>query len=248
MSNIAIDLSEYITQQSKDLWRQLNSIYDISVEYHDINEYAVFTQNKKAVIYIPRTAKPCPDSFGHELLHILVRSTDTFIGASLSMIVKESNSLSAILSTNLLNHISNCLEHIKMLPLYLSMGFDISRFIVDYNAPKLTINEVAYLRSTMVKKRLLRKASYVPIAVDLYIGKYFAVKACPNSTINYEPLIQDLKSIDEELWDILESFWKSWLAYDIFKIREAIDSDYHEIVYDFTDRLEEWQAKREMTC
>ena len=46
MSNTAIDLSKYITQQSEDLWKQLNSIYDISVEYHDVNEYAVFTQNK----------------------------------------------------------------------------------------------------------------------------------------------------------------------------------------------------------
>ncbi len=84
------------------------------------------------------------------------------------------------------------------------------------------------------------------MAVDLYIGKYFAVKACPNSTINYEPLIKELKSIDEELWEILESFWESWLTYDIFKIREAIDFDYHEMVYDFTDRLEDWQAKREI--
>ena len=246
MSNTAIDLSEYITQQSKDLLGQLSSIYDISVEYHDVNEYAVFTQNKTAVIYVPKTAKPCPDSFGHELLHILVRSTETYIGASLSRIVKESNTLSAILSTNLLNHISNCLEHIKMLPLYLNMGFDISRFIVDYNTPKLTINEVSYLRSTMIKKKLLRKTSYVPVAVDLYIGKYFAVKACPNSTFNYEPLIKELKSIDEELWEILESFWDSWLEYDIFKAREAVDLDYLEVLCDFTDNLEEWQAKREI--
>lgn len=246
MGNTAIDLSGYITQQSKNLWGQLNSIYDISIEYHNVNEYAVFTQNKKAVIYVPKNAKPCPDSFGHELLHILVRSTETYIGASLSRIVKESNTLSAILSTNLLNHISNCLEHIKMLPLYLNMGFDISRFIVDYNTPKLTISEVSYLRSTMIKKRLLRKISYVPMAVDLYIGKYFAVKACPNSTINYEPLIQELKSIDEELWEILESFWDSWLEYDIFKAREAVDLDYLEVLCDFTDNLEEWQAKREI--
>lgn len=244
MSNTAIDLSKYITQQSENLWKQLNSIYDISVEYHGVNEYAVFTQNKKVIIYIPKTAEPCPDSFGHELLHVLVRSTETYIGASLSRIVGESSSLSVIISTGLLNHISNCLEHIKMLPLYLNMGFEISRFIVDYNTPKLTFNEVLYLKSTMLKKRLMRKTSYVPVAVDLYIGKYFAVKSCPNSTINYEHLMQELKSIDEELWEILESFWNSWLAYDIFKIREVIDPDYHEIVFDFTDRLEEWQAKR----
>ena len=239
-----MDLSKYITEQSGRIWKHLSSIYDISVEYHSANEYTVFIQRDKVVIYVPKLTKPCPDSFAHELLHVLIRSTQTYIGSSITLAVKESQCLSPILSPGLLDHISNCLEHVKMLPIYIEMGFDKSLFIIDYNTPKLTYDEVRYLKSNLKKKKWMQKPTYDPKVVDLYIGKFFAVKACPNMEINYESLLQEFKVIDIELWEILESLWESWLLYDIFKDREAVDPDYHELVFDFIDNLEDWCSNR----
>ena len=64
----------------------------------------------------------CADSFTHELLHIYLRSKGVFIGARLKRKLQSSKTLSIIYSEPLLEHLGNCLDHIKMLPIYLELG------------------------------------------------------------------------------------------------------------------------------
>lgn len=238
--NLITDILPYLNESSSPLWEQLNSKYDITVRFNDVNEYSIYSKEQTATILVDPTKKPCVASFAHELLHLLIRSTQTYAGSAMTLTVRESPMLRLVMTDNLLQHIGNCLDHAKMLPLYLEMGFERNLFIKDYTKPKLTVDELRRIQRNFRHTHIFRKNSYNPIIVDFYIGKFFAVKACPNNMINYSVLLSGLKEIDQNLWQILDDFWESWLEYDIFKEREIFEEDYHALIWKFTDDMKNW--------
>lgn len=130
MINIAVtmnsitDISPYLNESSRFLWEQLNSKYKITVRFNDVNEYSIYSEGQNATVLVDPTNKPCVASFTHELLHLLIRSTQTYAGSTIALTVQESPMLRLVMTDNLLQHIGNCLDHAKMLPLYLEMGFE----------------------------------------------------------------------------------------------------------------------------
>jgi len=60
--------------------------------------------------------------------------------------VKSSKTLKNLLSEPLLEHIGNCLDHIKMFEKYSEMGFDPAKFILDYDKHKCSAHELAELK------------------------------------------------------------------------------------------------------
>lgn len=250
MINIAVtmnsitDISPYLNESSRFLWEQLNSKYKITVRFNDVNEYSIYSEGQNATVLVDPTNKPCVASFAHELLHLLIRSTQTYAGSTIALTVQESPMLCLVMTDNLLQHIGNCLDHAKMLPLYLEMGFERHLFIKDYAIPKLTADELKMIQQNFCHTHIFRKNSYNPIIIDLYIGKFFAIKACPNTTTNYSVLLHSLKEVDQNLWQILDNFWLSWLEYDIFKKREIFEEDYHALIWKFTDDMKNWLSNK----
>lgn len=244
--NLITDISPYLNESSRPLWQQLNSKYNITVRFNDVNEYSIYSEGQNAIILVDPTNESCVASFAHELLHLLIRSTQTYAGSAIALTVHENPILQLVMTDNLLNHIGNCLDHAKMLPLYLEMGFERNLFIKDYEMPKLTTEELELIQQRFRQKHIFQKSTYNPMGVDFYIGKFFAIKACPNNTIDYSVLLYGLEEIDRDLWQILNNFWISWLEYDVFKKRAVFEEDYHELTWRFTDSIKNWLNNRKI--
>ncbi|MCZ8023767.1 MAG: hypothetical protein O9294_18560 [Cytophagales bacterium] len=234
---ITMDTAGLIENRNLELWTTLNTKFKIDIIKEDRDSHAVFIKSGSATIYVP--LNPQVSAFTHELLHIFLTLKEIYIGEELALHVKKDATLSKFMSDNLTDHIGNCLEHIKMLPEYLKMGFKREDFIVDYSINKLNAEEVRSIRTHFKRRPLFQKVQFDSKAIDLYIGKYFAVKACPNLTFNYESGLNELMKINSDLYAILERFVTDWEKYD-YNDRELITDGYDDILLDLTTGLRDW--------
>src|SRR5690349_18144860 len=120
---ITPDLSKLIDKRSQNLWNEINNSYNISLEFHDELNYGLYRNGKNVTLYIA-TNNYNKDYFAHELLHILLGIKNINISGYLLIRFRENKLLSSVFSDPLLQHIGNTLDHIKMLEIYLAMGFD----------------------------------------------------------------------------------------------------------------------------
>lgn len=229
-----------IDNRNIELWNFLTDNFNIEIVKEIREDYLVYSIDNKATIYVP-TDNINSSSFTHELLHIFLRSKQIFIGAGLTMSVKGNKILSRILSDKLLEHIGNCLDHIKILPLYLDLGYKNSDFISDFEINKLPDIEILNIKRNFCTTINFKKYFSIS-AVDYFIGKFFAAVACSNEDFNYKEQLIKLKKIDNELFEILELFVKEWRDFDIDD-NSPLNS-YHTIKYNFVCNLENWARKK----
>jgi hypothetical protein len=173
-------------------------------------------------------------------LHLTARNIN--IGSYLKLRFQENGLLSSIFSAPSLEHISNILDHAKMLPMYLNMGFDRNKFIVDYDEPKCTERELNLIRLFINSKSNLWKNS-----VDLFLGKYFSIKSCPNDKIDYTAYLDQLCKNDSILFEILDHFWGEWMKFDICKV-DLPGYTYWVFCDTFYDSVNAWALEKTHTC
>lgn len=233
-------MKELIDSRNEKLWNTITDKYNISFKDSNNDEYSCYSKNDDITFYIVRD-NLCKDSFTHEMLHVYLRMNDCFIGAGLKITICQSKILSSMLSFDLLEHMGNCLDHIKMLPIYLSMGFEREKFILDYNIHKCSPEELTSL------KRNYRQGKKVnPKAVDLYIGKYFAMLADPNDSFDYSNQLESLAKIDPLLYQINKRMIDFWHEIKI-EDRQIMDDDYHSVLFKYYDNLKKWISKNKFT-
>jgi hypothetical protein len=231
-------IETFLDDRNVNLWHYLKERQNIKVEVGNYGSCEVFSQGKDSIIYVPRNRVDIP-GFTHELLHIFLRTKDIYIGSGLLLTVREKPHMQNVLSESLINHIGNCLSHIKMLPLFIEMGFQEMDFIDDYDVNKLNEEDINDLQKNFHKRPWFRNPYFDKVHVDYYIGKYFAAKACPNSNFDYSNGLGALKSINSELYNILNDFMTEWIAFDINDM-DPITGGYFLMDYHFTERLENW--------
>ncbi len=223
-----------VDSRNISLLKELEKNYTIKVELvSDTKEYGCYSINNSSTIYVPES-NICSDSFTHELLHIYLRSKGIFIGARLKRKIQLSESLSIIYTELLLGHIGNCLDHIKMLPIYLKLGFDRSKFIIDYKKKKCTKKEVK-----QIKNYWNQGMKYNAQVIEFYLEKYFAIKACPNIDFNYENILKELSQIDEKLFSINEKLVNRCLEMKI-DLEDALEDDYIIIAESYIEEMKNW--------
>jgi hypothetical protein len=233
-----VAIEKLLDNRNIELWNHLNSIHDITVEFGDFYEYGVYSINDSSVIFVPQDKIDIP-GFTHELLHIFLRTKDVYIGSDLSLRVNEKPHLQNVLSKRLIDHIGNCLCHIKMLPIFTEMGFCERDFITDYGVNKLNEDDVRLLQKNFRKKPLFGNSYFNKLYIDGYVGKYFAAKSCPNKAFDYSGGLGSLKSINAELYTILDDFMNEWLNLEISDI-SPITGGYIIMAYNFINRIENW--------
>lgn len=226
------DIKDLIDHRNQGLWANIIDSYSITIADSSNMEYGCYTKSNTATLFVP-PKNICRGSFTHELLHIYIRLKEIYIGASLQSAIRQSNTLSTIFVPALQEHIGNCLDHIKMLPVYLELGFERENFLFDYGDMKCTDYEIKQIRNHYKKNN-----RHHVNAVGLYIGKYFAIQADPNPAFNYLNASSSLRDIDSDLFQILETFIESWKDFDINN-RDILNS-YYPIVSQFCDDLIEW--------
>lgn len=231
------DISMLIDKRSEVIWKEVNNHFNISLEFHGEPNYRCYSIGKTAILYVTRDSYN-KDYFAHEILHIYLETKGINIGSYLILRFKENSLLLDIFSIPLLEHISNILDHIKMFQLYMNMGFDRKKFILDYHEPKCTEHEINLITLFINSNLGLWK-----ISADAFLGKFFAIKGCPNNAINYTSFLNELNQIDTVLFKILDDFWNTWLAFDIEKYNIR-DYNYWDLCDNFYTALNAWAINK----
>ncbi len=226
-------LNHLIDHRNEHLWIEMQAKFKISIQNSTNNSYHCYAKGDNITIFVnPNNLSP--DSFTHELLHVYLRSKECFITGSMKNIVANNISFSSILSNELIEHISNCLEHIKILPMYLEMGFDRTKFIEDYNLFKVNSNEIELFENSYRNNGEIN----LPL-IDPYIGRIASILADPNDNFNYEVDLYRLKLIDAELFDIIKKLFEYWKEIKLVD-RQIYDDNYNDVTYKFFENLEQW--------
>jgi hypothetical protein len=229
-----------VDNRNSTLLKELRKNYKIKLELvNNTEEYGCYSINHRSIIYVPES-KICAESFTHELLHIYLRSKGIFIGSRLKRKLQPSKTLSKIYSEQLLEHIGNCLDHIKMLPIYLKLGYDRRKFIHDYEKNKFTTQEIE-----QIKEYWKQGQNYNAQVVEFYLEKYFAAKACPNIEIDYRNNLQELSQLDEQLFQINEKLINRWTEMKIDS-QEIKGDDYKIIAEDYIAEMKDWAESRKI--
>ena len=233
-----IDVAPYLDNANRPLWEELSTLFNISIEYSKEKCYGNYLKRDDCTICVLKDEEPDPASFSHELLHLYLPSKQIRIGCAIENMFKEQYPHCLIFDTALYDHISNCLNHIKMFPLFLQMGYPAEKFLQDYHDHKLTNLEVCEIKCKY--KSGLFKVKYNIQGVNLFIGKFFAAKADVNPSNNYDNPLMKLKQIDPQLFSALDDFWNSWVEYEVDLHREVWENDYHQLVDKLGNDIAEW--------
>lgn len=232
-------ISSLVDDRNRELWKTLLGKYDISIEPSPNREHSCFIQADQATIYIPDNDADV-SAFTHELLHLYLHYKEIYIGANFQLTISSSKMMSRIFVPGLIGHVGNCLEHMKMLPVYRSMNFDERNFLLDYDTHKCTAEELM-----AIKKYYKSGSHYNCAAVETFIGKFFAMVADANTNFNYSFELTELKKIDGGLYQLLLEFTSDWEKYDIESI-ESLTS-YRDIVQKFYEGLKKWITNKTFT-
>jgi hypothetical protein len=234
MSNITPDIfNKLLDSRNSILWSSLNQETLILLAYHPGHEYEVQYQEDLVTLLIDRHT-PHPAYFTHELLHIKIKRSVLDVAQYYQDQINH-YALGFLFSRNLTAHITNCLEHALMLPLFLELGYAATDFTSDHRNRKLSNKDVRQLGQYLKIGSIYRR-----IAVDAFIGKYFAATSCPNKTHNYEKLLNDMRRFETGLYILLENFWNDWKTLDLTNHK----SDFEETIDIHIQDLKNWSINK----
>jgi hypothetical protein len=220
-------INNLIDSRSERLWLQIDSLFNVTIEQTKDGSYGCFTLGNEAIIYID-FYKLCKDSFAHELLHAQMSMKGCYIGGSLRKFITESPVLSMLLKIELGDHIGNVLEHVKIFELYSNLGFDVSKFTIDYHEHKCTNSELSNMES------LYRQLNF--LMIDTYLGKLFAVLCDPNPELDYTSTKLRLRKIEPKLYRISNELVEQWKQLEVENYRPAVT--------EFIRKLEKWVKRK----
>ena len=220
-------LHKLIDSRNEKLWREIDSKYLVDFNYSTKREYGCFSKNDRVVFTID-SKNICKASFTHEMLHVYLRLKECFVGGCFKIHVMEDNYLSKLYSDTLVDHIGNSLDHIKMLPIYLDMGFKKELFITDFTLQKMDKKNL----NRLAKKYHVRGKVNIE-AFNYYVGKLIAIYADPNEKHDYGGILCEMEKIDPLLFQITTDFISKWEKYEFEKQDDIVNCSvtYHRVLY-----------------
>lgn len=223
-------LSKSIDKRNTSLWESLNSKNNIVLKESFEDNYIINFNQNIITIYIDKN-NPNPASFTHELLHIKIKDEGFNVGEILNTQIDKFIELRFI-SKPLKDHLSNCMEHVKMIDIFTALGFHRKEFLSDYKLKKMTFFELINLRLMWQNQTKIQSQS-----MDYYIGKFFAIKACPNLKFSYSRALRTFKIISPELYDILDFYWEAWINLNISTAKQECEN----LTEEFIQKLYSWK-------
>ncbi|MDN3725401.1 hypothetical protein QRD02_13515 [Aequorivita sp. SDUM287046] len=219
-----------IDKRNEDLWHEMNEYFKITLKENSKSGYLTNFSPEEVTIYIDKeNMGPAP--FTHELLHLYIKQKQTLILEDFSERTEDDHELLHLFSQKVVNHICNCLEHFKMLPMYLGMGFEKDHFTKDFHKQMMDQKDMERITGTYLKNGI-----YDGKAVQDFMGKFFSMKSSPNKSFDYETYFTALSQLDAPLYGILDRFWDSWLTFKIGNPPE----EYQAMLDTFLGEMREW--------
>jgi len=223
-----------LDERNVDLFKTIDHQNNLKIKESEKPGYATSFEDGKVTIKVD-TEDLNPHSFTHELLHIYMKNKGVLIAKDIKQCVKKYESLSDIFSASLQKHLGNCLEHEKMLPLYLERGLRNDLFVRDFHNKVMEEDELRELQQKYVQEGM-----YSRDLIDKYIGKFYSMKTSNNPEHNYTDYFQAFKKIDPELYRCLDTFWDSWVQFRIEDPKEKYQSFLDTL---FTDLIQ-WKKEK----
>lgn len=220
-------INNLVDYRSFELWNVINNHFIVTIEQSKENNYGCFTIENKAILYIDNS-NLCIDSFAHELLHAKMTMNGCYLGSCLKSYISDSQLLHRLLKLELGDHIGNVLEHVKIFELYSNLGFDVSKFTVDYHEHKCTNSELSNMET------LYRQLNF--LMIDTYLGKLFAVLCDPNPELDYTSTKLRLRKIEPKLYRISYELVEQWKQLEV--------ENYRTVVTVFISKLEKWVKRK----
>jgi len=230
-------LTVLIDDKNTDLWNELSEMYEIELIASPEQNYMSKVSGKTATISIYENDLSST-SFTHELLHLYLKSKNVKIVEDFNSALKNSEKLNRLFSNGLKEHVTSCLEHELMLPLFLKMGYENRFFTSDFNEPKMNKKMLGILL-----ERYKNKDIYNREAVDFYIGTFLAMKSCNNKSFNYHKYYIAFQKLDNGLYNLLSDFWLDWKTYDF----EDVEDTYDKILEFFIEDMNGWISEKIIT-
>ena len=227
-------LTILIDDKNIDLWNELSNKYEIELIASPELNYTLKVLDNKAIIgvYENNLNATC---FTHELLHLYLKSKNVKIAEDFYKAIENSESINKLFSDGLKEHVTMCLEHELMLPMFLKMGYENRFFTSDFHQPKMNKKML-----NMLLKRYQKNDVFDREAIDFYIGTFFAMKSCNNHSFKYHKYYIAFQELDKNLYELLNEFWLDWKTYDF----EDKDDAYDKILQYFIEDITAWISEK----
>lgn len=207
MSN-EIYIKKLIDERNEEIFKKVSEKFVIKFAESNNGEHSVHSINNDITFFIPKSIFDV-DSFSHELLHAYMDYYDVRLTSNFKLTMWQSNIFTRLFDTHLSEHITNSISHTLMLPHFLNLGFDRSRFLFDYYEYKC---EPGFINQ--ISKFYRQGNKFSLSAIRNFIGKYFAFKCDPNPEFDYSQELKQLKMIDNKLFNIINDYYRMWDRYD----------------------------------
>jgi hypothetical protein len=230
-------LTILIDDKNIDLWNELSEIYEIELIASPEQNYMSKVSGNTATIFIYENDLSAT-SFTHELLHIYLKSKDVKIAEDFDKAIENSERINTLFSSGLKEHVISCLEHQLMLPIFLKMGYKNQLFTSDFNEPKMNTKMLDILL-----ERYKNNGVYDREAVEFYIGTFFAMRSCNNTSFNYHKYYMAFQKLDKRLYILLSEFWLDWKTFDF----NDAEDDYDKILQYFIEDINGWISKKSIS-
>lgn len=168
-------------------------------------------------------------SVAHELLHVWFNSLNSYSSNSIYYSARKNIKLHQILDKNLCDFIGNCMEHYKIYPKFLEMGYLQEDFLSTHGmqCPLSSIRNLQIIMNNV----------YSPKVINRYIGLLISIYA-DHLPFDYSQHLELMKQKEPHLFDIVTNFWNAWMHIDIEeKILKRTDS---VCFNDFITDMQEW--------
>lgn len=219
-----------VDERIKPIWDLVKRKYKISIAEYNADNYAVFTQGKNVKFFINKN-NISKESFAHEVLHVWINYNEMHCGQNIIRAIDYSNI--NLFTDKLKHHISNCIDHVLMYDLFVSLGFERTKFTEDYNEYFL----LDYELESIVNHKKLNLKDDISI-FDYYVGKLVSIICDPNKDHDYTNVLPHFERIEPELYKIITEYISNIKELRIDK-NESIK--YIPMNIDLIDKLENWQ-------
>lgn len=163
-----MEIPQDLNDINKNLLSELQKVYEVEFQPKNIEYCEVFTRNNKSIIsYNPENVNN--ESIAHELLHIWLNTFNYISGNGIYIPCLENQKLSKIFVKFLCDHIGNCIDHYKMYPEYLKMGYSPEKFLINGCDEK---SDLVDLKNLSLK---YRTSKYSSKAIEIYIGSLISI-------------------------------------------------------------------------
>ena len=124
-----------------------------------------------------------------------------------------------------------------MLPIYLELGFDRKKFIMDYDLYKCTDEDIRQLNKFYkIGKKINLKA------IDQYIGRLTAILCDPNEDFNYSSDLNKIQKIDPLLYKIIERLVNHTKEIKVLN-RTIYEDNHRTVIFNFYQNLTKWLSQ-----